>query len=263
MSLIGRLKNSLALLVLAGSMLPFSFGNSQSLHSQEESFWKSKDEVYEDKRDKKLALALITLYDPPKASVGMEEMFKNNFSNIPDYELFTQRTRGIQGLIDAIKNHSKSKPIDALILAYHGEKSSFIINESEEINYSNVERIFEEYKNLFSKEAIIILYSCATGSGEDNIAKRLSNALNRDVVAPKYGLIPETYLESWQRINEFSLDENGRIAFDYNNFKRYYEPLWRRSSNSVATYSYKIFKAKKVIGENGKACFFFSDKNPE
>ncbi|MDP3966445.1 MAG: hypothetical protein Q8Q04_02855 [archaeon] len=264
MSLVGKLKNSLALLVLAGSLIPFGFGNSQNLHSQGKFFWETKKEVCKKNEDKKIALALITTYDPPKASKGIEEMFKANFSELPEYKLYTNRTTCIEDLTKCIEVHSKEKKIDALVLAYHGDKYSFRIDSSHTIDTTNVEEIFRKYSDSFSKDAIIILYSCSTGSGEDNIAKRLSDVLDRDVVAPRLGLIPETYLEPWQRMGEFALDDNGRISFDYDNFKRYLDMYYFSApSNSVATYSYKLFRGKFMYKKGGKDLFFFSDKNPK
>ncbi|MCR4327024.1 MAG: DUF4347 domain-containing protein [Nanoarchaeota archaeon] len=262
MNLIDKLKNLTIPLIIVGSFIPFSFGNSQTLSSQKKYFWedKLKNFEYKEEKNKKKVLALITTYDSPLVTKGMEEMLKNNFKNFAEYELHTKRTKSIKEISNSIEEHSKYKSIDAVILAYHGKKYSFEVSESENVDTSNVQKIFEKYKNSFSKDAIIILYSCSAGSGEDNIAKRISDILDKDVVAPKFTLLSETSLETSQRMGEFALDDNGRVNFDFDKFRRYFYLIKIFPNFSIGTHSFHTFKGKAITGEDGRNYFFFSDK---
>jgi len=177
--------------------------------------------------NKKHVLALITEYDPPRVTEGMEKMFEEDFSDLPNYNIYSKRSKSIEEILYNLRISSRLRPLDGLILAYHGEKYSMRVNEFDFIDTSNVKKIFEGYSDSFSKDAVIILYSCSTGSGEDNIARRISEILKRDVLAPKVPLAPETSLPKGERMGEFGPDENGRLSFDYKNFKgTYYKVFW-------------------------------------
>ena len=207
---------------------------------------------------KKSVLALITEYDPPGVTQGMEKMFKEDFSDLPDYHIYSKRSKSIEEILYALNVSSRIRPLDGLILAYHGEKYSMSVNKFESIDTSNVKEIFERYLDSFSKDAVIILYSCSTGSGEDNIARRISEVLNIDVLAPKVPLIPETSVPETKRIGEFGPDENGRLSFDYKNFKgtfsrgfRFLGPPYKTVSTSAGINLYGKMETK----DKGKDLF--------
>ncbi len=224
-----------------------------------------KQKVSKMKKDlssKKLALALITNHDYNNAAKGMESMFHQDFSDLPDYKLYTQRTDNLEELFNNLRDYSKVKSIDALILAYHGNQNIMRINESQIITSSNAKKLFKDYQSVFSDDAIIILYSCSTGKGRKNIATALANTLNKDVIAPKFTLIPETDIDKNKRIGEFAPDKNKRISFDYENFKMYPQINFKDDiyKNSIATFSYQKNHSKKPKNKNAKKYFLFIDK---
>ena len=100
--------------------------------------------------------------------------------------------------------------------------------------------------------------------GNDNISKRVSDLLNRDSIAPRFWLAPETFLEPIQRIGEFAPDKNGRITFEEDNFEKYLESFKGINfGTSIGTHPYKIFKGKAPDKRSKGSCFSFYDKNPE
>ena len=133
---------------------------------------------------KRLSLALITNYDPNNATERMEEMFRKDFSDLPNYVLYTSRARNLEEIFNNLRDYSVLRPIDALILAYHGNRNGMKVNSGQSINSSNVETLFRGYSFVFSEDAVILLYSCSTGKGDENIATTLADVLDRDVVAP-------------------------------------------------------------------------------
>ncbi len=211
--------------------------------------------------EKKTALALITTYDSVGATKGMEKMFEEDFSDINNYNLYNKRTKNIKEIKNFPKEYRKLKTIDALILAYHGKNDLIIINDSETIDSSNIKKIFKDYNAILSKNAIIILYSCNTGSEENNIAKKLSDVTNRDVIAPKLPIIPETYLKKENRTGEFTTDKNGRLTFDYDHFDVYFEMFFRRFPYLVmGTTSHGKFGKKRFYKDKCEDFFLFIDK---
>lgn len=211
---------------------------------------------------KKLALALITNYDPENATEGMEEMFREDFSDLPDYILYTARTEKLEDVFNNLRDYSTLKRIDALILAYHGFPDKINVNNDQEINLSNVRRLFKDYSSIFSDDAVILLYSCSTGKEHINIAIRLADVLDSNVIAPKFKLVPETYLAQDKRVGEFAPDENGRLSFDYGNFRKYdkIDTKNKKYINCLATISYERFNGEEVNGHNGKNYFLFVER---
>ena len=59
------------------------------------------------------------------------------------------------------------------------------------------------------------------------------------------------------RVGEFAPDENGRLSFDYGNFRTYNKIDFKdgRYMDSLAPFSYE-----KVNGENGRDYFLFVDE---
>ncbi len=154
---------------------------------------------------KKLALALITTYDYNGMSKYEEEYLEYEFAQMPGYKLFCKRVSSKGELFNALRDYSIIKPIDALILSFHGDRSFFALGLLDYVSMANASA-FNSYAPLFSDDAVVLLSSCDTGKGEDNVARRLSKVLDVDVVAPKGELTNACGLE---------LDECGRVSFDY------------------------------------------------
>lgn len=248
MSFIEKIRRNLVLLALTGSMY---FGvSSCDLTSRQNS------------QTRMSALALITSYDLNNATENLEEMFRADFSDLPNYILSIERVLTINELLENIKNYSKTKTLDALILAFHGNKSGIKINGEERIHVGNVSELFQDYAQFFSPDAVIIFYACSGGIGDINIAKSLAEILDRDVIAPRLTLITESDLEPSERVGEFALDENGRISFDYGNFRVYDEIEIRGEKylEALATVSYRDFHGDIIKEYSNKKYFLIIDK---
>ncbi len=194
---------------------------------------------------KQLALALLTPEDQDDRD---KERLEENFQEIPQYEVFTGRPKTISDLLNFLRDYAKVKPIDALILEFHGTQDSFRVTPDTLITTRNVYRLFEGYSDCFSKDAIIILYSCSTGKGSTNIATELSDVLNRDVVSPRLDLFSEKgFPPNLLKLGEFALTEDGRVSFDYNDFTIFDWIVYRdeegiqRAHNVVGSKSYLQF----------------------
>lgn len=209
---------------------------------------------------KKLALALITTSDHNNATKGMEEMFQDNFKELPQYQLYSGRPKKIRDLLNFIRDYSKIKRIDALVLAFHGRRESMNVSLWDNIGIYNAKDIFKGYSQCFSDSAIIILYSCSVGSGKKNLAKVINDVLNRDVIAPKFTLIPETDLPPDKRVGEFALTEDGRVSFDYKDYRIYSELYFKGDmyDKAVAPISYVGVRKNrlKLDAKNDKDSLF-------
>ncbi len=208
---------------------------------------------------KKLALALITTSDPNSATEGMEEMFMEDFSGLPDYQLYTERASNLGKVFKNLRDYSSIQSLDALILAFHGSQYRMNINFFQQIDKNNSPRLFKDYGQVFSPDAVILLYSCATGAGRNNLARSLATTLKRKIVAPKLDLFPETDLKQYERVGEFGLDEDGRVSFKYDNF-RLYKNLNFKGENYpdvLAPFSYKNAHGDEVVEENAHGKDYF------
>jgi hypothetical protein len=211
---------------------------------------------------KKLALAIIADDDPNNATHGMEEMFQADFSDLQDYKLYTARADNFYGLFNQIRDYSLLKPIDALILAGHGNKDRISINPDERITTLNARQLFSGYSSLFSKDAVIILYSCSSGKGDNNLADAVSDALDRDAIAPRYTLIPETALPAEERAGEFVPDSSGRITFSCGTFRYYRNITFNEEGHTaaIATTSYETLNPGQASARDCGSYFLFLDK---
>lgn len=268
MGLVNKLRKAIILFVLTGSMILGCQYNYQppvpnSKTEVIDAFPISRIKSMQQKLSgKKLAVALITNYDHNNATKGMDRIFKEDFTDLPDYVLYTSRVNNVEELFNNLRDYSALKPIDALILAYHGDKNGININSKQRINRFNAKELFKDYSSVFSKDAVILLYSCSTGEGRKNIATSLADVLDRDVIAPKVVLIPETSLKPGERIGEFSSDENGRVSFDFDNFRTYgnIDFKGKKYMNALAPSSYEKVGGNKINNIDGKGNFLFVDK---
>ena len=84
---------------------------------------------------KQLALALLTPEDQDDRD---KERLEENFQEIPQYEVFTGRPKTISDLLNFLRDYAKVKPIDALILEFHGTQDSFRVTPDTLITTRNV-----------------------------------------------------------------------------------------------------------------------------
>lgn len=87
---------------------------------------------------------------------------------------------------DACRVIASSKaPIDSLIIQAHGTPNSISLNHNNvDLDKNELNNIWnlDCFKNL-KKDAVISLYSCSTGEGEDSFAQQLATSSSRIVVA--------------------------------------------------------------------------------
>ncbi len=167
----------------------------------------------------KLAVALVTEDDKDSSDYSIQRTFEKNFSNINGYQLKFARTKDIESMLEDIKGFSKIRKINSLIQVYHGDSISFDVKSKEEIDTTNAEKIFKGYSKYFAKDATIILYSCSTGEGKNNLAEKLSKVFNREVIAPRVALGTQETVPDSERINEFKKNSLDQVVFDYKNFE--------------------------------------------
>ncbi len=153
---------------------------------------------------KKMALALIATYDYNGAFNYTEGNLELDFAAIPGYELFCQRVSSRDELFNALRDYSQIKGIDALILAFHGNNSCLSVAKGQDINVYNA-YCFNSYSPLLAEDAVVLLHSCATGGGKSNVATKIADALNADVIAPKFPM---------ENSVQLTVDESGRLNFD-------------------------------------------------
>ena len=82
----------------------------------------------------------------------------------------------------------------------------------------------------------MILYSCLTGEGEDNLAADLAIHLKRPVMAPTYYWLMQTAVPARQRIPELKLDRHGHLTIDRSQFALFYKKRHQkyRDRHSIA-----------------------------
>ena len=119
MSLVKKLGKAIVPFVLAGSAFLGGCYHPPTPNAQIEVIDAFPSQRIESMRSelsgKKLALALITDYDYNNATEGMEGMFKEDFSDLPNYVLHTARTGNFEEIFNNLRDYSTLQPIDALI----------------------------------------------------------------------------------------------------------------------------------------------------
>ncbi|MFH0961288.1 MAG: hypothetical protein V1820_01245 [archaeon] len=143
-------------------------------------------------------------------------------------------------LADCIEREADRKgPIDGLVLAFHGTPSAMFLCDRgyfyEELSIFNARGALSKLRPFFSEDARVLLYSCRSGGGLPflNIATAVSKALGVEVDAPKKLLISqEAYEGNWG--NQFALDSDGKLSFNYDNF-RFYDRLKARWADKRGT----------------------------
>lgn len=180
--------------------------------------------------EKKLALALITSNDHNGAYNQWEKSLEKEFLDFPGHELYNSRVFNLKEIQENIRDHGDTRTIDTLILAFHGWPDMIPINKEERIDSLNSSEIFQDYKRYLSSDAIVLLYCCSTG-GEvrngKNVAESISDALDADVMAPKYQVDSECELPLSQKRGLFRLDQEGKIIFAHEKFVLLEDPIAR------------------------------------
>lgn len=101
-------------------------------------------------------------------------------------------------------------------------------------------------------------YILAQRGGGKNIATSLANALDRDVVAPRLRFFPELYQTPDKKVGEFAPDKNGKITFNYSEFRNYseFKIHGKRYISSLDTSSHKDRNKTNIHDTDGKNIFY-------
>lgn len=188
------------------------------------------------KTKEKICLALITTSDHNNATQWMENMFYDDFKDIPSYKLITFRVSSKFDVFNIINDIGRFKKIDCLILALHWSQWSMSLQLFESLTW---EEKWTDYWDSFSVDPRIILYSCSTWKWDTNVATLIQQQTGIEVIAPKMTLIPETDIKQDQREWEF-IEQDWKVDFNYQKFK-YFEKLvfkWSVYYDCVATDAY-------------------------
>ena len=113
------------------------------------------------------------------------------------------------------------------MLAFHGKPNRLYLSATETLHQRNVEQRCQGLSQALHPEAPIILYSCLTGEGDDNLAGDLAQVLDRPVVAPAYYWLMQTALRQDLRTPELALDSRGRLTIDAKQFGLFYKKRHR------------------------------------
>lgn len=110
-----------------------------------------------------------------------------NNTNSQNYSLDTTRT---QKTLEHILNNHPHKPINKLILGFHGSKESITTHatykqgtiKSYKLSTQDIDSFFIK-PFVFEKDAEILLLSCQAAKGKRNVAQALANATHQNVKA--------------------------------------------------------------------------------
>ena len=91
------------------------------------------------------------------------------------------------------------------------------------LHQRNISSVCEGIGKALQPGAPVILYSCLTGEGDDNLAADLANTLGRPVIAPTHFWLMQTAVAPSQRISELRFDATGRLTVDTDKFAHYYK----------------------------------------
>lgn len=187
----------------------------------------------------------ITTSDHNNATERMEDVFERNLSQFEDYELHFERVESVDALKESMEQAFEEEgDIDAMILAFHGGVDRMLFGPfswSRYLSMGNAQRQLRGYDACLADDARVLLYSCSVGADYEhgNLALTLHDVLEVDIDAPKRTLIPpDTPDEEWE--DQFTLDENGLLTYDYDNWAGYESVVFRgsRYGGAVAPLSY-------------------------
>ena len=114
-------------------------------------------------------------------------------------------------------------PWDALVMAFHGRPNKLQFASGGGLHQRNVAQRSQGLQHALAPHAPVILYSCLTGSGEDNLAADFATALDRPVIAPSYYWLMQTALPLAQRTPELGFDDQRRLTVQASHFLLFYK----------------------------------------
>lgn len=173
-------------------------------------------------------LVLIAQEDPSGSFRDLEETLARNLAQFPLIQPSFVRIGGAHEFRRSILAEAKFRgPIDGLLLAFHGKPNRLYLSATETLHQRNVQQSCEGLSQALHPEAPIILYSCLTGEGDDNLAGDLAKAMDRTVMAPAHYWLMQTALAADLRMAELALDQHGRLTVDAGKFGLFYKKRHR------------------------------------
>ena len=174
--------------------------------------------------DSSRALVLIATNDPTGSFDGFEGTMRNSLASSPTYRATFARISDLYQFRAALLDEAtKNGPIHTLILAFHGRPNKLQLNAEESLHQRNVQEVCQGLDRALHPAANVILFSCLTGEGDDNLAQDLARALKRPVQAPTHFWLMQTAVPLAQRIPELNCDPQGRLRIDTSQFALFYK----------------------------------------
>ncbi|NCF91220.1 MAG: hypothetical protein GWQ05_09715 [Verrucomicrobiaceae bacterium] len=169
-------------------------------------------------------LILIAQRDPMGSFDSLETTLANNFAQLPGIQASYHRITDLAELRNTVQDTKRTTgPLAGLILAFHGKPNKLHLGSGPNLHQRNVSSVCEGIGKALQPGAPVILYSCLTGEGDDNLAADLANTLGRPVIAPTHFWLMQTAVAPSQRISELRFDATGRLTVDTDKFAHYYK----------------------------------------
>lgn len=178
-------------------------------------------------KDMKMALAVVMTHELQDRKKDFAEQISKDLENLGNVKAYTLTSDNLLDMLNNIRDYSLVKPIDSLILVFHGDKQGLNLDSAiMSVPKKFLPRIFEEYNNCFASDATILIYSCNAGA-EGSTAEVLATSLDREVEGP-VGLIAIPTLRVDQEGNPFKFEKN-KIHFNkeyFTMFKIFQGHMW-------------------------------------
>ena len=175
-------------------------------------------------RGAQTVLVLIAQRDPVGSFDGLETTLANNFAQLPGIEASYHRITDLAQLRNTVlETRRTTGPLAGLVLAFHGKPNKLHLGGGPNLHQRNLSSVCKGIGQALQPNAPVILYSCLTGEGDDNLAADLAATLRRPVIAPTHFWLMQTAVPPSQRISELGLDEKGRLTVDKAKFALYYK----------------------------------------
>lgn len=169
-------------------------------------------------------LVLIAERDPVGSFDGLETTLTNNFAQLTGIQASYHRIANLAALRNTVLDTRRTGgPLAGLILAFHGKSNKLHLGSGPNLHQRNLSSACEGIGEALLPGAPVILYSCLTGEGDDNLAADLATTLDRPIIAPSHFWLMQTAVPPAQRIAELHLDAAGRLTVDANKFALYYK----------------------------------------
>ena len=172
----------------------------------------------------KHALTLIASHDTTGSFSDLESTLEQTFSKWPCFENHCRSVSSLEAFREAIEQSAMARgPLDALILAFHGQANKFRLSSTENFHQRNLNVSCAGLDTFLHADATVILYACATGEGDDNLARDLAKVLKRPIIAPVYYWLMQTAVPLPNRVPELTLDPKGHLTVATDRFALYYK----------------------------------------